>query len=257
MGKQGKGSGKRKKILVIDTEATPIVPMGNKVDPLKMRVYDVGYIIKDKKTPTVYVERSFVVGEYMFAGQDYMASAYYGEKLPQYRHNYQDGGEWEVRSLTHVWEQLKKDCKEWGITEAWAFNCGFDARVLDATIFDHSRGCIKHFLPYGVKWYDIWRLVGNYITNTAKYNEWAYANGLYSAAGIAKTNVEAVTRYLTGDTEFAERHTALDDARHEAAIIDYLRYRHYKTPDKWGDGWRTAYNYAKQTGHYIPKERRS
>lgn len=248
--------GKRKKIIVLDTEATPVVPMGVKVDPRKMRVYDVGYIIKDKKTPTVYAERSFVCGDIMFDPRDYMRSAYYADKLPKYRAAYNDGGEWAIHSFRDVYEQFCTDCKEYGITEVWAFNCRFDALALNATIADNSNGYVTKFAPDGVKWRDLWRLVGDTITNTADYNEWCYERGFYSVAGIARTNVETVTAYLMQDEAFAERHTALDDARHEAAIMDYLRYRHYTTPDKWGDGWRTAEKYAKRTGHYIPKNKR-
>lgn len=248
--------GKRKKIIVLDTEATPIVPMGDKVDPRKMRVYDVGYIVKDKKTPTVHVERSFVCGDIMFDPRDYMRSAYYANKLPQYRAAYNDGGEWAIHSFRDVYKAFKDDCKEYDVKEVWAFNCRFDTVALDATIADNSNGYIQKFTPAGVKWCDLWRLVGETITNTAKYNEWCYQRGLYSAAGIARTNVETVTAYLTQDETFTERHTALDDARHEAAIMDYLRYRHYTTPDKWGDGWRSAGDYAKATGHYIPKDQR-
>lgn len=248
--------GKRKRIIVLDTEATPIVPIGDKVDPRKMRVYDVGYIVKDKKTPTVYVERSFVCGDIMFDPRDYMRSAYYADKLPKYRASYNDGGEWAIHSFRDVYQQFRADCKEHDVTEVWAFNCRFDAIALDATIADNSNGYITKFTPKGVKWCDLWRLAGDTITKTAKYNEWCYAHGFYSNAGIARTNVETITAFLTGDTSFTERHTALDDARHEAAIMDYLRHRHYTTPDSWGDGWRSAGDYAKRTGHYIPKNQR-
>ena len=108
--------GKRKKIIVLDTEATPIVPMGDKVDPRKMRVYDVGYIVKDKKTPTVYVERSFVCGDIMFDPRDYMRSAYYANKLPQYRDACNDGGEWAIHSFRDVSEAFEADLKEYGLT---------------------------------------------------------------------------------------------------------------------------------------------
>ena len=248
--------GKKKIIAVLDTEATPIVPMGDDVDPLKMRVYDVGYIIKDKRSPHVYAERSFVCGDVMFDPRDYMRSAYYADKLPKYRAAYNDGGEWAIHSFRDVYQTFRADCREYGITEVWAFNCRFDALALDATIRDNSNGYIKYFTPYGVKWLDLWRLVGETITKTARYNEWCDEHGFYSDAGIARTNVETVTAYLTGDIDFSERHTALDDARHEAAIMDYLRHRHYTTPDKWGDGWRSAGDYAKKTGHYIPKSKR-
>lgn len=52
--------GKRKTVIVIDTETAPVAPMGDKVDAKRMRVYDMGYIVRDKYTGEVYAERSFV-----------------------------------------------------------------------------------------------------------------------------------------------------------------------------------------------------
>lgn len=248
--------GKRKVIAVLDSETCPIVPMGGEeVDPRKMRVYDVGFIIKDKRTPHVYAERSYLVTDWYYSARHYMESAYYAAKLPQYRAGCATGGEWVPMPLCDVWAAFTELCKEFGVSEVWAFNCRFDATVLNESIKDASGGFRKYFAPYGVKWRDIWPLA-QLITGTAKYNEWAYQHGYFSPAGIAKTNVEIITRYLTGEHGFSERHTALDDARHEAAIMDYLRFSHYKTPDRWGRGYDAAMRYAKRVGHYVsPRDR--
>ena len=247
--------GKKKIIAVIDTETCPIAPMTKgEVDPRKMRVYDLGYIIGEKRG-NVLCERSFVIADWFFDPRRYMDSAYYGEKLPQYRANYMTGGEWEIVSFADAYKQFRADCKEYGVSEAWAYNCRFDALTLNESTKDASRGFSRFFLPYGVKWFDIWKLA-ELITGTAGYNEWAHAHGYVSAAGIAKTGVETLTRYLFGDEEFCERHTALDDARHEWDIIQYLKYRHYATPKTWGQGFRAAMTYSKAHGYYVSKSKR-
>ena len=86
--------GKCKTVIVLDTETTPIVKMGDVVDAHKMRVYDMGYIVRDKYTGEVYAERSFVCTDIFFSGRQYMDNAYYTDKLPQYYAGIATGGEW-------------------------------------------------------------------------------------------------------------------------------------------------------------------
>lgn len=246
---------KRKIVAVLDTETCPIVPMGDEVDPRKMRVYDLGYIIGGKRSGEVLCERSFVIADWFFNARDFMNSAYYANKLPQYRAGYATGGEWSIVSMREAWETFRADCKRYGVAEVWAYNCRFDYTALNESIKDASGGFARYFAPYGVKWRDVWTLA-QLITGTAGFCEWAHVHGYESAAGIPKTNVEIVTRFLFGDNEFTERHTALDDARHEWDILQHLRFRHYKTPDKWGYGYGAAMAYSKAHGYYIPKNKR-
>lgn len=246
--------GRKKVVAVVDTETCPIAPMGKQVDPRKMRVYDAGYIIGEKRG-NILVERSFVIADWFFSARDYMSSAYYGEKLPQYRAGYYDGGEWRIVSFRQFFETFRADCKQYGVAEAWAYNCRFDAVTLDESTTDASGAFIRQFLPDGMPWRDLWKLA-ELITGTTGYNEWAQAHGYTTNAGIAKTNVEILTRYLFGNNDFVERHTALDDARHEWDILQYLKYRHYATPKTWGNGFRAAERYSKAHGYYIPKSER-
>lgn len=243
-------------IAVIDTEAAPVVHGLDKVMGSAMRVYDFGYIIKDKYTPETYVERSIAVTDYYHLSR-LMDSAYYAEKLPQYRAGTMAGGEWEPMNFADMRRQFLADCRAHGVTEVWAYNAKFDRDTLNASIADVSSDVCRYFLPYGMaEWRDIWPLA-QLITGTKRYNEWCYEHGFYGDTGIAKTNVDTIIKYLTDDLELTERHTALDDAKHEAAILDALRFRHYKTPDKLGNGYRAAMAYAKANGHYIPKSSRA
>lgn len=238
----------KQNIVVIDTETAPIVPMGPHVDARKMRVYDVGYIVKPLRGTDIILERSFVVSDTFF-DHALMNSAYYADKVPTYRKGYNDV-DWHIVTFADVWHTFINDCREYDVREVWAFNARFDMVALNETIKEASRGFISSFLPDGMVWRDIWPLA-QLITGTAAYNEWAYAQGLFSEKGIAKTGVEAITRYINNDNDFSEAHTALDDARHEAAIMDHLRFRHYRKPDNLGFGWRAARDYAIKTGHYV------
>lgn len=255
MGKQGNGSnGKRKTVIVLDTETAPIMPMGDIVDAKRMRVYDMGYIVRDKWSGEVYAERSFVCADTFFNGREYMTSAYYAEKLPQYYAGIATGGEWEPMSFASAFKQFHEDCETWGVSEVWAYNARFDRDALNATCKDVSAGMLETFTA--LKWRDIWTYAQG-ITGTNRYCEWATAHGYVSDAGIPKTGVEVLIKYLHDDNDFAERHTALDDARHESNILSLCLARGWKQPKTLGNGYRAAMAWAKQTGHYIPKEKRS
>ena len=245
--------GKCKTIIVLDTETTPIVKMGDVVDAHKMRVYDMGYIVRDKYTGEVYAERSFVCTDIFFSGRQYMDNAYYTDKLPQYYAGIATGGEWMPVSFAAAYKAFNEDCKTFGVSEIWAYNCQFDKTALDATCKDVSAGMVDTFT--NLRWRDIWRYA-QCITGTIRYCEWATVHGYVTATGTPCTGVEYLIKYLDGDTSFAERHTALDDARHESRILSICLARRVKQPTKTGRGYAAALRWAKQTGHYIPKEQR-
>jgi len=245
--------GKRKTVIVIDTETAPIAPMGDKVDAKRMRVYDMGYIVRDKYTGEVYAERSFVCADTFFNGRRFMDSAYYADKLPQYYAGIATGGEWAPVAFADAYKAFHADCAAFGVREVWAYNARFDRDALNATCKDISAGMVEEFI--NLRWRDIWPLA-QCITGTAKYGEWATSHGYVSAAGIPKTSVEAVIKYLNNTDDFSERHTALDDAKHESDILTICLARGVKQPEKMGSGYSAAMRWAKQTGHYIPREQR-
>ena len=251
------GKRKRKAVLIFDSETAPIAPMGDVVDAKRMRVYDMGYIVRDKYSGEVYAERSFVCADTFFNGRDYMTSAYYADKLPQYYAGIATGGEWKPVAFASAVRCMIDDVQTWGASEIWAYNARFDMDALNATLKDVSAGIVREFgeICPGVRWRDIWTFA-QVITGTAKYCEWATENGFVSDAGIPRTGVEFLIKYLDSNADFAERHTALDDARHESRIFSLCLATHAKQPAKMGNGYRAAMAWAKQTGHYIPKDKR-
>lgn len=245
--------GKRKTVVVLDTETAPIASMGNVVDANKMRVYDLGYIVRDKYTGEVYAERSFVCADTFFNGRRFMDSAYYAAKLPQYYAGIATGGEWSPVAFADAFKTFHEDCETFGVSEVWAYNSQFDEKALNATCKDVSAGMVETFTD--LRWRDIWRYA-ECITGTNRYCEWATAHGYVTKTGTPSTGVETLIKYLDGDTGFCERHTALDDARHESRIFSLCLARGGKQPKTCGYGYGAALKWAKQTGHYIPKKNR-
>ena len=236
-----RGGNLKKCVIVVDTETAPQPNVRFVKGPIpeKSACYDVGWVVREKRGGEVFERRSFVVAEVFFR-PDMMNSAYYASKTPQYRENYNDGGSWDVKPALEVFKQFRKDCRDYGIEEIWAFNSEFDRKALDATAKFITGGWPITWAPYGVKYFDIWRAAEK-ITGTKSYVKWALENGFVSEKHNPQTNVEAITAYLSGDVSFREQHTGLSDVEHESAIFEkIMRYSHTPNPKTAGQGWRKA-----------------
>ena len=230
-----------KPYVVIDTETAPEPWFDkNHMDKTSL-VYDLGYIITDGET--VLRERSFVIAE-TFYNDAMMNSAYFADKLPQYRAGL--GKDWEVISFLTAWETFKNDCKEFGVKDVFAYNARFDRNVLNHTIETYSKGFVKFFFPYKLRIKDVWTMAGKTVCATKKFVKYCVENGYMTNKGNPSTNAEIVYRYMTKDSEFIEAHTALQDSLIENDILKRIRKRHQKTETKPnGTGWRTASNIKK------------
>lgn len=228
--------------IVLDTETAPTVNYNDgKAHPETARVYDLGYVVCDGNGK-VLMERSFIITDTFFNDR-LMNSAYYAEKLPQYRTGM--GHEWDPVSFSMAWQTFKSDVKTYGVKTVWAYNARFDETALNATIRAYSNGFAGFFIPYGVKVKDVWDYA-SCLTGTKKYVKWAFDNGFTTPTGNPSTGAEAVYRYLTKNLDFTERHTALSDAHIELSIMLAAKRRKAKTRHSKGQGWRDAAKIAKQ-----------
>lgn len=224
--------------LVIDTETTNLIKhRDGQAHPETALVYDIGYMVVNTQGDAI-AERSYIVSE-VFTMRDRMSSAYYAEKLPQYRIG---GGLdlsnlWQVDSFLNIFNQLRQDIKDFNVKEIYAYNINFDKTALNHTLRYLSNGYQKYFFPYGVKIKDIWDMA-QVITCTKKYLLFCGKNDYVTAKGNPQTSAEVVYRYLSGKTDFEERHTALQDCYIENFILKKVKSRKKKTPKTIGQGWR-------------------
>lgn len=237
-----------KSAIVFDTETAPLVRHKDcGAHPETSLVYDFGYVVVDHKG-NVIAERSFIVSDVFYGYSDAMNSAYYANKLPLY-HAGIISGEWEVASLKAIRDQLIQDCNDFNVTTMWAYNATFDKIALNHTIKVLSNGFAKYFIPYGVKVRDIWRYaMTSGLTTSKKYVKWCYETGHITKSGNPQTSAECVYRYITGNEDFNEDHTALSDSKIELAILKKVQKRKKKMPTKCGNGWKGASDTAKAMG---------
>ena len=89
----------------LDTETCNGIMNGDKLDLASSLVYDIGWAIVDKKG-NVYATRSYVVDEIFLGCFDYMKSAYYCAKIPNYIRELAEGTR-KIATIYEIREQLK------------------------------------------------------------------------------------------------------------------------------------------------------
>lgn len=222
--------------IVLDTETAPTVKHADgQAHPETSRVYDLGWIVSDAHGNALE-KRSFIIADTFF--KEWMNSAYYAEKLPQYYIGM--GTEWQVVSFLDAWRIFRQDIKNHDVRDIWAFNARFDETALTATIRAFSNGFQGFFFPFKCRIRDIWDYAGSTICNTKKYVKWCMKNGMTTGKGNPRTDAEAIYSYLNGMLDFKERHTALSDCEIELAILTAAKRRKQKARHSKGQGWRDA-----------------
>lgn len=232
--------------IVLDTETAPAYGRKTeKPEPQNSLVYDLGFAVIEGGSGEVVESYSIAVAE-TFADHRTMHSAFYADKLPLYYEGMYHGerntfatDQWRVMPFLDAMNLFREVCDRNGVTKVWAYNARFDMLALNSTCRMYSNGFRKHFLPYGVHWRDIWDYADCF-TGTQRYVRWAFARGYVSELDNIQTKEECVYRYLTGDEQHVERHTALSDALEEAYVLNRARNKHTSKSLTMGQGWRKA-----------------
>ena len=208
------------RIMMVDTETA------NDIDyPF---CYDVGYRIFDL-AGNVYEEASFVNAD-IFLDKELMASAYYAEKIPQYWRDI-----WDKKRTLLAWKVIKQKIfeaiKRNNVRIISAHNARFDNRSLNLTQRYITTSRWRWFLPFGLEWWDTLKMAREILKADENYRPWCEARGYITANNQVRLTAEIVYRYISGDEEFAEAHTGLEDTKIETEIFKYCLA---KNPDIYG-----------------------
>ena len=261
---------RRKYYMVLDCE-TATLPCASKyteeqrknVAITKPLIYDLGWKIVDRNG-TVYNRMNFLISE-IFSVPSVFDTAYYADKRPIYLEKLKSGeitlANWET-AVTALLADLE-------IVEAvGAYNSMFDfkkalpftelyisqlyspnfhnclawqekscewlaegGKATGRTEFEES---IFRFRGKAYPLFDLWGLTCQHILNCDEYkqmcidNKWETASGKYF-----KTSAETAYRFLSGNTNFDESHTAIDDCDIESQLFAEIVKR---TKNKWEMG---------------------
>lgn len=197
---------KQKTILTLDTETVGLQPVNF--------VYDLGYIIHNKKGE-VKQTRSFLVKEIITDGNK-MMGAFYAKKIFSYYMPALDSGAVKLVAWSDIVATIAADVIEHDVDIIAAYNANFDIGALRATAKVLNTGKI---LPRPVDLLCIWEFACNTLLNRRGYHSVAAANEWISEAGNVRTTAECTYRFITGEHDFVESHTALHDAKIETHIL--------------------------------------
>lgn len=201
------------KFLVIDTETTNSID-----DPF---CYDVGFAVVDA-FGTVYEAHSYVVAD-IFLDSQLMASAYFAEKIPQYWEDIKTGKR-IMRRFKTIRSILRDVVQQYNIHYIVAHNASFDYRSLNYTQRLLTSSRYRYFLPWGVEVWDTLKMARQALKQNEQYRQFCIDNG-YVYGNPEKPQcrftAEIIHKFLTGDLNFVESHTGLEDVLIEKDILAY------------------------------------
>lgn len=239
---------RRHYILVLDTEtANTLVDDGGKMDMSDVLVYDCGWAVTDK-SGNIYETASYVNRDIFVYERDMMQSAYYHDKIPQYVADIQSGTR-KIADLYDIRAALLDTIDRWNVNTLAAYNARFDENALKRTQAWVTKSKYRYFLPFdAVQWWDIMKMANDVVCKMPTYKAWCMENGYLQKNGVPRKTAEMVYRFITGDHNFTESHTGLEDVLIEAAIMAYC-FRQHKAMRK--DLWANKKEYPPATDFQI------
>lgn len=190
-------------------------------DPI---VYDLGGAVVDKKGK-VYETFSLIINEVFYGMEDLMKSAYYAKKIPMYKEQIENK-ERKVVSLFEARKIFHALCKKYNVKACIAHNARFDYRATAKTQRYLTKSRYRFFLPYGIELWDTMRMAEDTICKQVHYKEWCYLNGYLTKNGRVRKTAEILYRYISGEHDFKESHTGLEDVMIEKEIFAHCIRQH-------------------------------
>jgi len=196
-------------ILILDTETIGLE---------KLYMYDLGYIIATKNEDNFYTtiaKKQFIIDQ-VYNNKMLFETGYYGKKRPKYV-SLLRGRKAKLKKMGHALMIMKNDIERFDIDLALAFNMPFDKRVMEfnGKVFNLTNP-IEH-LPH----LDILAIANEFIHKSEEYNNFCVENNYVNESGLLKTNAEITFRFISGQKDFIEEHTALQDCEIELDILNY------------------------------------
>ena len=224
---------------VVGEDGTIIEPEKKKMDMSNVLVYDIGWAVVDVHGG-LYETASYVNREIFNDERDLMRSAYYGWKIPRYVEDLRAGRRkmaswWEIR------EALLDVLQQYGITEIVAHNARFDHNAINTTQRYLTASKYRYFFPFrSVVFWDTMKMADDVIVPMPSYIAFCEENGYIVRPGKPRKTAEILYRFISGDNEFEESHTGLEDVMIEAQILWYCFRQHkpmrkllFENPKEW------------------------
>ena len=218
---------KRKKyIVVLDTETCNGIVEDEKLNLDFSLVYDIGWQVVDKKG-NVYERHSFCVREIFIWERELMCSAYYSNKLPQYFLDIKNGKR-KVDSFYNIRQLLISEMKKYNCNTVSAHNARFDYRALNNTYRWLTKSKFRYFFPKNTIIWDTLRMATDTICKQKGYICFCERNEYLTKHKNrrVRATAEILYRYISGNNDFIENHTGLEDVEIETKILAQCLRQH-------------------------------
>ena len=215
-------------VMIFDTETTSLD---------KPFCYNIGYVIADTETEEVIITRDFVV-EQVWHNPMLFTTAYYADKRDLYVKSMRSR-KTSMDKFGYICQRMIRDIKNYEVTSAYAYNSSFDEKV-----FTFNCDWFKCNNPFdSIPVYDIRGYAHHFICDD-EFKNWCEEYEAFSDSGNYSTTAENIYRYISGQIDFVEEHTALADSEIETEILfsalnagaeietDYKAFRSINRPQK-------------------------
>ena len=190
-------------VMIFDTETTSLD---------KPFCYNIGYIIINSETEETLLKRDFVV-EQVWHNPMLFTTAYYANKRDLYVASMRSR-KTSMDKFGYICQRMIRDIKNFEVTSAYAYNSAFDEKV-----FNFNCDWFKCNNPFdNIPIYDIRGYAHHYICND-NFKKWCEEYEAFSDSGNYSTTAENIYKYISGELDFVEAHTALADSEIEAEIL--------------------------------------
>lgn len=181
------------------------------------RPYNIGYIIGDK-FGNIFLERSFAILPCIWENLQncLQAKEMTHKNIQEILSDIENDTKrkYVYNSIEEVKKLILNDCIKYHVGEIWAYNCAFDRGSLKR-LFGEDWTMLDNL----VNFYDIIPAIVRTTLLNKNYVKWCNKNGFITQKGNVMTKAEIVYKYLTGQIDFEEEHTGLNDCRIEYFIL--------------------------------------
>ena len=158
---------------------------------------------------------------------DLMSECYYLVKIPQYNAQIYKG-ERKVISFYQAKKHIEQLCEKYNIKAIIAHNMRFDYRATTTTQRYLSASKYRYFMPYDIELWDTLKMAQDTICKQKTYIKWCAQNGYLKQNGTPRATAEILYRYISGNNDFVESHTGLEDVLIEKEIFARCMAQHKK-----------------------------
>lgn len=195
-------------VLVLDTETHGVV---------KKWVYDFAWQVITPQGVILTAENYAV--EEIITDPDIMKTAFYHRKIYTDYIPMLDAGHVTLLDWRGIREKFLSDCRQFKVDTIAAYNLAFDMGAIKQTQGKLMSG---KFLTEKINILDLWLFSCLTIFRQSCYRKLADTLGWISPAGNYRTTAEHAFRYISGERDFEESHTAAHDVKIECDILAHL-----------------------------------